>query len=160
MGRCTFIFLLCIGTLGVSLADDLGKDITLCQDPNEEFVQEKSTCPGDSCMALVIKIDCRNAPPPQPGCVCRSGYLRLNESEPTCGTNEDFIPTKSECKDTCSEFLKNDRECFSGPYTQFDCRCKLGFLRKDMNSPCKPWCDICDEFQTTEFCLLTNQQGK
>ncbi|KAL0840603.1 hypothetical protein ABMA28_015808 [Loxostege sticticalis] len=53
-----------------------------CSGPNEVYVLEKQTCPPELCFAITARLDCRNEPPRKPGCACKSGYYRLNETSP------------------------------------------------------------------------------
>ncbi|XP_063821302.1 SCO-spondin-like [Ostrinia nubilalis] len=57
-----------------------GKKAPTCSGPNEEYVLEKKSCPSELCSSMVERRDCRNAPPPQPGCACKSGFLRVNKT--------------------------------------------------------------------------------
>ncbi|CAH2992004.1 unnamed protein product [Chilo suppressalis] len=142
-----------------------------CTDPNEEFVQEKSSCPPDTCNALVARIDCRNAPPPQPGCVCKSGYRRLDKTmvcvplcecpemayAPACekktckDPNEEFVQEKPCCPpDTC-ESLVAKYDCSKSAPPQPGCVCKSGYKRLNETSKCVPLCE-CPQMASSPDC--------
>ncbi|RVE49280.1 hypothetical protein evm_006074 [Chilo suppressalis] len=156
---------------GLSLENCGSLEPQTCTDPNEEFVQEKSSCPPDTCNALVARIDCRNAPPPQPGCVCKSGYRRLDKTmvcvplcecpemayAPACekktckDPNEEFVQEKPCCPpDTC-ESLVAKYDCSKSPPPQPGCVCKSGYKRLNETSKCVPLCE-CPQLASSPDC--------
>ncbi|XP_052738671.1 inducible metalloproteinase inhibitor protein isoform X2 [Bicyclus anynana] len=50
--------------------------------PNEDYQQCKKTCPPDQCISLVARFKCISDPPCEPGCVCKSGFLRAKDKSP------------------------------------------------------------------------------
>ncbi|XP_026729504.1 zonadhesin-like [Trichoplusia ni] len=54
----------------------------ICPYKNEVFTSKKVGCPPNTCISLVAKFKCDADQKVEPGCVCQSGYLRLNETSP------------------------------------------------------------------------------
>ncbi|CAG9785235.1 unnamed protein product [Diatraea saccharalis] len=142
-----------------------------CKDPNEEFVQEKSTCPPDTCNALVARYNCTNAPSPKPGCTCKSGYRRLDKTgicvpickcpemaySPECqpqtckDPNEEFLQEKSTCPPDLCESIVSKYDCTKAPPPKPGCRCKSGYLRHNETSNCVPICQ-CPQLASSPEC--------
>ncbi|XP_013134472.1 PREDICTED: zonadhesin-like isoform X2 [Papilio polytes] len=59
-----------------------------CNDPNAEYKPDKKKCPSDLCRSIVSKFACNPNEQGQPGCVCKSGFLRLNENSTCIPTNQ------------------------------------------------------------------------
>ncbi|XP_045534222.1 fibrillin-2 [Papilio machaon] len=113
-----------------------------CNDPNAEYKPDKKKCPSDLCSSIVSRIACNPNEQGQPGCVCKSGFLRLNENS-TC------IPANQ-----CPELVNAPGNC-TGPYESLKCvkscprprTCIGRFLRyKCLNTSeaCKNEC-VCDD---------------
>ncbi|XP_059048278.1 zonadhesin-like [Achroia grisella] len=141
-----------------------------CAGPNEYYNEEKQSCPPDTCEALVARYDCRNSPPPAPGCSCESGYLRLNLTSPCIPICD--CPQMQYSPDCQSYFLEPTRcvraneelSCVKGCPPEKTCRnrgilfscfddgkdctpkcvCKKGFYRSP-NGDCltESQCDLC-----------------
>jgi hypothetical protein len=139
---------------------------------NEEFNINKPSCPPDSCASLVARYDCSKAPPPKPGCQCKSGYKRLNNRcvplcecpqiantsrcRPTCNDpNEEYVEEKNTCPgDTCRSLLIKI-DCSKAPPRKPGCQCKSGFLRKgNATAPCVPICE-CPNMASSSRCSTT-----
>ncbi|XP_047515818.1 inducible metalloproteinase inhibitor protein-like isoform X2 [Pieris napi] len=50
--------------------------------PNEEYSRCKRSCPPETCNSLVAFYNCGSGEKCEPGCVCKSGFLRKNVDEP------------------------------------------------------------------------------
>ncbi|XP_077288608.1 uncharacterized protein LOC143912993 [Arctopsyche grandis] len=54
-----------------------------CEDPNAELVPGPNTCPGGTCSCPMFE-DCENRPWVPYGCQCKTGYLKISDTNPTC----------------------------------------------------------------------------
>ncbi|KAH9629157.1 hypothetical protein HF086_014827 [Spodoptera exigua] len=57
-------------------------DSSLCTGPNEHYTKEFQSCPPNICKSLMAKYKCNSTEPAKPGCLCDSGYFRLNLTSP------------------------------------------------------------------------------
>ncbi|KPI98048.1 Inducible metalloproteinase inhibitor protein [Papilio xuthus] len=134
-----------------------------CNDPNAEYKPDKKKCPSDLCSSIVSKFACNPNELGQPGCVCKSGFLRLNENS-TCipanqcpemgnapdkkcsGPNEEYKADKKSCPPEICRSIIARYKCDSKEKGQPSCACKPGFLRLNLNSSCIPM-EQCPELQ-------------
>lgn len=70
-----------------------------CKGPNEEYTNCKRTCPPETCLSLNAKFKCYSKEPCQPGCACKSGFLRKKADSPCVPICEcDQLKDSTDCK--------------------------------------------------------------
>ncbi|XP_063890544.1 zonadhesin isoform X2 [Helicoverpa armigera] len=57
-------------------------EASLCPNANEVYTSNFKECPPNTCNSLVAKYKCDANQKERPGCLCASGYLRLNTTSP------------------------------------------------------------------------------
>ncbi|KOB51841.1 TIL domain-containing cysteine-rich salivary secreted peptide, partial [Operophtera brumata] len=82
-----------------------------CDDPNEEYVDCKQTCPPETCFSISRFYDCTDEPPCEPGCACKGGHYR-KEWNTTCVASCECpqMYYASHCIKRRDDLKKNDTE--------------------------------------------------
>ncbi|CAK1603936.1 unnamed protein product [Parnassius mnemosyne] len=121
-----------------------------CSGPNEKYEPNKKSCPPETCQSIVAKYKCDSKQQGRPGCVCESGFLRMNLNSTCipmeqCPESPDFnvtmcIKPNEELK--CVKSCPPEKTCQNCDI-QFNCIdnatevcknkciCKEGFYRND-----------------------------
>nr|WAP28755.1 zonadhesin-like 2 [Yponomeuta cagnagella] len=105
--------------------------------PNEKFIENKVSCPGDSCILNYVAIDCIANQTSSPGCVCNDGYLR--NASGFCIPSDQCLPLEcvndpnavsgcgNRCGKTCKDY-KNKRKVCSLACQINGCDCRKDYV--------------------------------
>ncbi|CAG4958789.1 unnamed protein product [Parnassius apollo] len=136
-----------------------------CTGPNEMYTPNKKKCPPEICRFIVSRYACDPKEQGQPGCVCKTGFLRMNLTS-TC------MPIKQ-----CPELINSQPnctkpneslQCVKACPPERTCQNRNVFYKcaNNMNEVCENKCVCNDRFfrdsnglcVTSELCVIWVQQ--
>nr|WAP28757.1 zonadhesin-like 4 [Yponomeuta cagnagella] len=115
--------------------------------PNEEFINNKTSCPGDSCKTKYVKANCVANQPTSPGCVCQDGYLR--NANGSCIPKDQCLSVEcvddpnavngcgNRCQRTCRDYKDKQKACTRECSTS-GCDCPSQYVYDENIQRCVP----------------------
>ncbi|KOB67041.1 Serine protease inhibitor 28, partial [Operophtera brumata] len=124
-----------------------------CEGPNEEYLHCKRSCPPEECYSLIFQFFCSYEHPCEPGCACKPGFLRLENSPciPICDCPymaEDprllscvqDCPPETTCRTRGIQYKcqQSEKKC------EMKCVCKPGYYKNALGDCItEKECDLC-----------------
>ncbi|KFB51456.1 hypothetical protein ZHAS_00019507 [Anopheles sinensis] len=132
--------------------------------PENELLQDTMPCCEPTCDNDCSNVRCAEVYVRQPTCVCKPGYVRHQgkcipkcncplrpSSPPTCGENEELLPSPPCCEPTCTDDC-SDCDCRTRYVDQPTCVCKKGFRRHNGKCIRVDQCPSCGPYATLAPC--------
>uniref|UniRef100_A0A182PYK3 EGF-like domain-containing protein n=1 Tax=Anopheles epiroticus TaxID=199890 RepID=A0A182PYK3_9DIPT len=128
--------------------------------PENEELRDTMPCCEPTCDNDCKNVKCANAYVRQPTCVCKEGYVRHKgkcipyhlcpakpPTPPTCGENEELLPSPPSCEPTCTDDCAG-RPAHSRYLDQPTCVCKKGYRRHKGKCVRVDQCPSCGPYAT------------
>uniref|UniRef100_A0A182IST0 EGF-like domain-containing protein n=1 Tax=Anopheles atroparvus TaxID=41427 RepID=A0A182IST0_ANOAO len=129
-----------------------------------EVLQETMPCCEPTCDHDCSNVKCAEVYVRQPTCVCKPGYVRHKgkcipksncppkpPTPPTCGDNEELLPSPPCCEPTCTDDC-SDCACRARYVDQPTCVCKKGYRRHNGKCIRVDQCPSCGPYATLASC--------